>query len=88
MTPNTFIRSVWKRLATVRKFKGLTQKQVASAIGITPIFLCLVEKGKRTWSIQLYIDLCEEMEVPISAIFSEREYKSDVPFDVLMKLFF
>lgn len=37
-----------------RRYLGLSLKSVARYAGITPGFLCYLEKGKRSWTEEIY----------------------------------
>ncbi len=51
------------RLRSERISKGLTQKQLANAVGITYNAICNYEAGYREPSIDLIIKLCKVLEI-------------------------
>ena len=52
-------------LAFWRKRRGLTQAALASEVGITQAYLAQIERGVRTWDVQLYARLAKTLRVPI-----------------------
>lgn len=47
MNEDTLLKTFGKRIALVRKSKGLTQKQLAERVGITVVAIAYIETGKR-----------------------------------------
>lgn len=47
-----------ERLKMLREEKGVTQKEVAAAIGVTPSAYANYEQGTREPSIQILINIC------------------------------
>lgn len=52
-----------KKLREIREEKGIEQKAVAEAIGVTAAFLCYVEQGKRTVDVDRFRDWCKALDV-------------------------
>ena len=52
-----------ERLKQLREEKGVTQKEVARAIGVTPSAYANYEQGTREPSIQILINLCKYFKV-------------------------
>lgn len=50
-------------LRGIRKSRGLTQKELAQMIGITPITLCLYEQNKMQPPLSRLIRLCHVLAV-------------------------
>jgi putative transcriptional regulator len=65
------IRLVENNIAVLRKKKKISQKELAEKVGIGNDWLCDIEKGKGTPSLELVKNLADALEVRISDIFSE-----------------
>ena len=52
-----------ERLKEIRLEKGLTQKQLAKAVGLTETALCNYEKGIREPSLNVLKQLCLALDV-------------------------
>jgi len=52
-----------KRLKQLRVLKGLTQEELAEAVGVSTDFISLVERGKRAPSFENLERLAEGLEV-------------------------
>lgn len=63
-----------KKLREIREAKGIEQKAVAEAIGVTPSFICYVEKGKRTVDVYKFLDWCKAIDVKYSEVLDEEKY--------------
>jgi transcriptional regulator with XRE-family HTH domain len=57
-----------KAIRELRELRGLTQREVAEAMGLTVNYLSLVENGKRGISIPHLNKLAEVLDVPASFI--------------------
>jgi transcriptional regulator with XRE-family HTH domain len=53
-----------QRLREVRLEKGLRQKDVADALGLTLRAICNYEAGTREPSLQILVKLCKYLDVP------------------------
>ena len=62
-----------KKLREIREAKGIEQKAVAEAIGVTPAFLCYVEKGKRTVDVDKFRDWCKALDVKAQTVLESVE---------------
>jgi transcriptional regulator with XRE-family HTH domain len=43
-----------KASSAKRKAAGISQRKLAHALGVSPSFLCQLERGQRTWGHSLY----------------------------------
>ena len=48
-----------------RDHRGLTQKQLADAAGINPVYLSQIETGKRTGSTKTLVSLADALDVEV-----------------------
>ena len=55
-------------LKEIRKRKGVSQKELAELLGITPSALCQYEKGKRTPKIALLIKISEVFDCTLDEL--------------------
>ena len=55
-------------LAFWRKFRGHTQTQLASEIGIAQNYLSELENGKRTGDVTLWLRLAKALDLPVDAL--------------------
>lgn len=58
-----FLVGVGKRLAAVRKQRGLSQDHVALSAGITQCYLSDAERGKRNITLKVLYSLAKVLEV-------------------------
>lgn len=62
-------KTMKNKIAVIRKQKGFSQKQLADMVGIGNDWLCDIEKGKGTPSIQLLNKIAETLKCKVSDIF-------------------
>jgi putative transcriptional regulator len=72
-------RVVHNRLASLRRERGLSYKELADLLSIRPSTLVAVEEGRYLPSMRLALDLSAFFDVPIEALFysAETEYCID-----------
>ncbi len=84
-----------KRLKTIRKEKGFTQKDIALSLGVTETAISQYESGKRNPSILVIEDLAKALGVAVQTLVSEenasllydaREQQSDSLSEFVAKL--
>lgn len=51
------VNGLGERLAERRKSRNLTQKQVANAIGVSPVLISYFERGERTPTLEILLKL-------------------------------
>ncbi len=52
-------------IAVFRSYRGLTQKQLAEAVGITPLYLSQIERGTRTGSVATLRAIADTLHVEL-----------------------
>ena len=62
------MRNLLTEMRKLRKRKRISQTQMATAIGVTPGYLCQVEKGHKSPNLSLLEDYCDELEIPLPII--------------------
>jgi len=60
--------AVGRTIGTIRKAKGLTQRQVATETGLTVNYLSLLENGQRGVSVEVANKLATTLRVPAEFI--------------------
>jgi len=66
-----------KRLKQLRAQKGLTQEELAEAVGVSTDFISLMERGQRAPSFENLERLAEVFEVKVSELFEFPENSQD-----------
>lgn len=69
-------KKLGKRIAELRKYRGLTQEQFAEAIGCSVEFISLVERGVNSPSVAGLEKFAEILAVPVHRLFIFSEAKS------------
>lgn len=64
-----FIYNFGKRLATIRKRKGITQEKLADIIEVHRTYIGFIEQGKRNPSIGNVHKIAKALKVPIKDLF-------------------
>jgi len=66
------------QLRMLRRKKGLTQAELAQAVGVTRQSIIAIEKGKYKPTIELALKLAQTLEHPVETIFWLREPEGGV----------
>ncbi len=64
----TFRRSVAANVVRLREAKGMSQGELAEALGISQVHLCRIEKEKASPSAELLFSLADALGVPADAL--------------------
>jgi len=64
---------IGRRIKALREKKGLRQKDIAHALGLTPGFISGLESAKKSLKLDHLIKIAEILEVPLSELFSEED---------------
>lgn len=62
-----------QQIKILRKNKGLTQKQLAKLAGISPTYLCDIEKGRFDGSLRILQSIATALDVELWKILKDRE---------------
>lgn len=54
------------KIRRLRKDLGLSQETLAERVGVSPVYICMIENGKRTMSLALLDRIANELETTIS----------------------
>lgn len=64
------------QLKQIRRQKGLKQKEVAEAVGITTSYYGMIEQGVRTPTLEVAIKIANFFGVPVEEIFFDNTNNS------------
>lgn len=64
------MKSFGKRVAEVRKSKGVTQQQLAESIGMSVVAIAYIETGKRWARLGTLNKIAKHLKVNISDLFT------------------
>ena len=65
------------KVASYRKHKRLSQKQLASLVGVHPSYIALIELGLRKPSLDIALKLSRILGVPVEELFPVEEDAGD-----------
>jgi putative transcriptional regulator len=63
-------QQLYNRIAELRAARGLSQQQLADAIGVSRKTISTVETGRFTPSVVIALQMARYFEVPVEQIFS------------------
>jgi putative transcriptional regulator len=63
-------QKLYNRIAELRAARGLSQQQLADAIGVSRKTISTVETGRFTPSVVIALQMARYFEVPVEQIFS------------------
>ncbi|WP_082335653.1 helix-turn-helix transcriptional regulator [Rheinheimera sp. KL1] len=63
-------QQLYNRIAQLRAARGLSQQQLADAIGVSRKTISTVETGRFTPSVVIALQMARYFEVPVEQIFS------------------
>lgn len=64
-----------KRLRQIRRYRDLTQEQLAEALGLSVEFISNIERGKSAPSFETIEKLAEVLQVTVEELFQGNEGK-------------
>jgi transcriptional regulator with XRE-family HTH domain len=70
MNEQKLMRAFGKRVAEVRKDKGITQQQLAHDIGMSVVAIAYIETGKRWARLGTLSKISKRLKVDISDLFT------------------
>lgn len=66
--------TIGERIRALRKQKKLSSKELATVIGVTPAYLSMLEKGKRTNPTKEVLQkIANTLEIPLDELFREEQ---------------
>ncbi len=65
-----FLRDFGKRIADVRRKKGITQEKLAFAVGVSPTYIGFIENGKRNPTIMNIYKISKVLNISLKELFS------------------
>ena len=69
MNENELMKTFGKRVALVRKSKGLTQQRLAESIGMSVVAIAYIETGKRWARLGTLNKIAKSLKVDIAILF-------------------
>ena len=69
MSSDAFLKRFGKRLAEIRREKGLTQEQLAELVDVHRTYIGFIEQGKRNPSIGNINKISKVLKVRLSELF-------------------
>lgn len=69
MSSTAFLLKFGKRLADLRKQRGITQEQLAEAVDLHRTYIGFIEQGKRNPSIANVHKIAKQLKVNLSDLF-------------------
>lgn len=75
----TLLLVIGANVARLRKARGLTQAQLAEAVGCEPTYLQKVEYGTGAASLKMLVALAKHLGVPIGMLFRSATRKAARP---------
>ena len=63
------------KIRRLRKDMGISQEALAERVGVSPVYICMVENGKRTMSLALLDRIANELE-RVYATITDRKLSS------------
>lgn len=69
MNEQKLMKSFGKRVATVRKSKGVTQQQLAESTGMSVVAIAYIETGKRWARLGTLSKIAKSLKIDIQELF-------------------
>jgi len=69
MNEDKLMKTFGKRVAVVRKSKGVTQQQLAESIGMSVVAIAYIETGKRWARLGTLNKIAKSLKINISELF-------------------
>jgi transcriptional regulator with XRE-family HTH domain len=69
--PNRVQKAVGRRIAELRRGRGLTQEQLADAVDTSLKYLQRIEAGSENLTIQSLVKLANALRAPLAALFEK-----------------
>lgn len=69
MNESKHLKAFGKRVADIRRGKGLTQEQLAERMDVTPLSIGFIEQGRRWPRLATLQKLAKCLNVPVAELF-------------------
>lgn len=69
MNESKHLKAFGKRVADIRRAKGLTQEQLAERMDVTPLSIGFIEQGRRWPRLMTLQKLAKCLNVPVAELF-------------------
>jgi DNA-binding XRE family transcriptional regulator len=74
MSPQTPSETVHNRIAMLRAERGISRRELASALGVHYQTIGYLERGEYSPSLHLALSIARHFEVPVEVVFSLEEF--------------
>ena len=79
---------IGQRIQTRRQEQNLTQEQLAERVGISVVYLSIIENGRVYPTLETLSNICTELDTELSAILSNTEIaRKDYANERVLELF-
>jgi transcriptional regulator with XRE-family HTH domain len=62
---------IGSNIKTIRTSKKISQKALAYKLGVTPVYLSMIENNAKTPSLTLMEKIAKTLEIPLAILFSD-----------------
>lgn len=74
MSPQTPSETVHNRIAMLRAERGISRRELASALGVHYQTIGYLERGEYSPSLHLALSIARHFDVPVEVVFSLEEF--------------
>lgn len=74
-------RDIGKRAAQLRREKGLSQAQLAEAMGVAVESISRIERSERNMSIDMLENLCDALHISVKDFFEIKAPSTETPME-------
>jgi putative transcriptional regulator len=69
---------IYKKLADIRKFRGITQEDLAHAVGVTTTYYRQIEKSKSVPTVKVAMRVCKLLGVTVYEIDEWKDWSNEL----------
>lgn len=80
------IQILGQRIKHYRTIHSLTQKELASELGVAPLYIAEIEQGKRGISVEKLIDICKCFSISTSDILPIEQDDLEIKEDIILNI--
>lgn len=80
------VNNLGKRVQEARLLRNITQDQLAEKCNVTPKHISALERGTTTGSIELLLNICNELDITPNSIFIDSFKDSDKVTDNIIPI--
>lgn len=64
--------NIGENIRRIRVERGMTQAELANAVGVTQAMICSVERGTKACAMQLGAEIARALDCPVMALYGEK----------------